>query len=256
MNQGDIEIGKMVEDLAEDVREAEASDNTPQNRFPFEAMNLKVGDRLQAQPPEKLSTERFIVRLIGYVHNTSLLVTAPMAASGQRLLLLGGEKLVMRVFSGQNAFAFASEIERVCKLPFNYLHLSFPGEVEGTVIRKAPRVRTKIIASVTTADNSSTNTPAVISNVSAHGALLDARRTLAVKGDAITLSFRVKLHNIENQLTLKAYVRTVFSDEVLDQADTTLAHFGLEFFDLQPNDFMILQGMIYQQMIERPHTVT
>jgi c-di-GMP-binding flagellar brake protein YcgR len=34
-----------------------------------------------------------------------------------------------------------------------------------------------------------------------------------------------------------------------------LAHFGLEFTELQPQDQMVLQSMVYQQMIERPQSL-
>jgi c-di-GMP-binding flagellar brake protein YcgR len=50
-------------------------------------------------------------------------------------------------------------------------------------------------------------------------------------------------------------VRAVFDDETLKQSGTSLAHFGLEFVDLQPNDQMILQSMVYQKMIEQPQSL-
>lgn len=237
---------------AEQITKTAKDNGSQQSTFPFEEMKLKVGDRLQIQPPAQLSSERFIVKLIGYVNNTSLLVTSPIDTNGLRLQLIEGEKLVVRVFSSQNAFGFASTIEKVCKLPFEYLHLSFPNEVQGMVIRKAPRVRTKIIAAVVTCTQGSDSASAIISNLSASGALLDARRNLGEKGDVLKISFRVNLHNIDAYLTVTAAVRAVFTDEV-DSGG--LIHHGLEFVDLQPNDSVILQSMIYQQMIERPHTL-
>lgn len=240
---------------AEQISKPAKDGGSQQSSYPFEEMKLKVGDRLQIQPPAQLSPERFIVKLIGYVNNVSLLVTAPIDANGLRLQLIEGEKLVVRVFSSQNAFGFASTIEKVCKLPFDYLHLSFPNEVQGMVIRKAPRVKTKIIAAVVTCTQGSDSVSAIISNLSASGALLDARRNLGEKGDILKISFRVNLHNIDAYLTVTAAVRAVFTDEVLDNRGTVLIHHGLEFVDLQPNDSVILQSMIYQQMIERPHTL-
>ena len=44
-------------------------------RFTFNDMNLKVGDRLQIQPPEYLTSERFPVGVVGYIRDVSLLVT-------------------------------------------------------------------------------------------------------------------------------------------------------------------------------------
>lgn len=238
-----------------DLPPAEASADNSKSTFPFEAMNLKVGDRLQAQPPTKLSVERCTVRLIGYVPDVSMLVTTPAGANAVRLQLIEGDQLVMRVFSSQNAFGFACDVQRVCKLPYPYLHITFPKEVQGTVIRKAPRVKTKIIAKVNTEKEGGNDLPAVISNLSANGALLDARRNLAAPGDSIRLSFKLKLHNIEAHMSLVATVRAVFGDEVLNQGGSSLAHFGLEFNNLAANDQMILQSMVYQQMIERPQSL-
>lgn len=245
--------GNAEELSAEQITKSSKDNGSQQSTYPFEEMKLKIGDRLQIQPPAQLSGERFIVKLIGYVNNTSLLVTAPIDNNGLRLQLIEGEKLVVRVFSSQNAFGFASTIEKVCKLPFEYLHLSFPNEVQGMVIRKAPRVRTKIIAAVVTCTQGNESVSAIISNLSASGALLDARRNLGGKGDVLKMSFRVNLHNIDAYLTVTAAVRAVFSDEAAESGG--LVHHGLEFVDLQPNDSVILQSMIYQQMIERPHTL-
>lgn len=222
--------------------------------FPFEAMNLKIGNRLQVQPPVRISPERSFVRLIGYLPGHSLLITAPKTATGGSLPLAESDALVLRAFSGQNAFAFACDVQRVCRVPYNYLHLSFPATVQGTVIRKAPRVRTKISASVQGA--SGQGLTGVISNLSANGALLDGPRNMAAEGERLTLGFRLKLHGIENNLTVQAVVRAILSDEKLEQSGTSLVHFGLEFVDLQPNDQMLLKGMVYQKIIEDPQSMT
>jgi c-di-GMP-binding flagellar brake protein YcgR len=223
--------------------------------FPFEAMNLKVGTRVQVQPPPRLSSERGFVRLIGFVYGQSLLITTPKNAQGMTLQLHDGEELVMRAFSGQNAFAFGCSVQRVCKVPYSYLHLSFPTTVRGTVIRKAPRVRTKISTDVRSLRAGDQKFIGVISNLSAHGALLDAPRNFAEEGDRLVLTFRLKLHDVENNLNLQAVVRAVSDDEKARQAHSSLAHFGLEFADLQPTDQMLLKSMVYQKIIEDPQSM-
>jgi c-di-GMP-binding flagellar brake protein YcgR len=230
-------------------------DASARTSFPFDSMNLKVGDRLQVQPPVKLSAERSNVRVIGFLPEQSLLLSAPLAANGVRVELIERDQLVVRVFSSQNAFAFACDVVRVCKLPYPYLHVSFPNEVQGTVVRKAPRVKTKIIAQVQSDAASSAASPGVISNLSANGALLDGRRTIAELGDTLQMTFQVKLHNVDIPLTLSAKVRAVFGEESTTRGTVPLAHFGLEFVELQAHDQMVLQGMVYQQMIERPQSL-
>lgn len=255
VEQSDFESDTRPEILEEDRATPESGANAPQSSFPFEAMSLKVGDRLQAQPPIKVSAARCFVRLIGYLEDRSMLITTPATANSVRLQLMEGDPLVMRVFSSQNAFGFACDVQRVCKLPYSYLHIFFPKEVQGTVIRKAARVKTKIIVKVRTEQEGGADLTGIISNLSANGALMDGPRNMAEAGDSIHLTFRLQLHNIEANLSLVAIVRAVLDDETLKQSGTSLAHFGLEFVDLQPNDQMMLQSMVYQKMIEQPQSL-
>lgn len=206
-------------------------------------------------PPKKVSAERCFVRLIGYLEDLSLLITTPTTVNSVRLQLMEGDQLVMRVFSSQNVFGFACEVQRACKLPYNYLHISFPKEVQGTVIRKAARVKTKIIVKVHTEREGGAELTGIISNLSTNGALVDGPRNMAKTGDSIRLIFHLQVHNIETNLSLTAIVRAVLVDEPLKQSGTSMAHFGLEFVDLQPNDQMLLQSMVYQKMIEHPQSL-
>ncbi len=236
-------------------KSASTDAGTAQNGFAFDAMNLRVGDRLQVQPPARVSSERCPVRLIGYMQDLSLLITAPAMPNGVRLQMVEGDALVMRFFSGQNAFGFASDVQRVCKLPYNYLHIAFPKKIQGTVIRKAARVRTKIVAKVCNEKDATVAHTSVISNLSADGALLDARRSVAEPGDMLKLIFKLKLHNVEKELSLMAVVRAAFDDEAVQQSGASLSHFGLQFTELGANDQMVLQSMVYQHMIEKPQSV-
>lgn len=224
-------------------------------QFTFDDMKLNAESRLQLEPPKQLGSERILVKVIGYLRGVSLLVTAPAAANGVRLQLMEGEKVVMRSFSGQNAFAFACTVERVCKLPYEYLHLSFPDVIEGVMIRKAPRVRSRIIAAVqnTSSGNSGEQSSALISNISANGAALDAKRPLGKKNDILNLAFRVNLHKIDAFLSIKGAIRAVLGGDAADIPDPEITRYGIEFQDLQPNDMVILQSRIYQQIIESPH---
>ncbi len=108
------------------------ADGIAGSQFTFDDMKLNAESRLQLEPPKQLGSERILVKVIGYLRGVSLLVTAPAAANGARLQLIEGERVVTRSFSGQNAFAFACTVERVCKLPYEYLHLSFPDVIEGS----------------------------------------------------------------------------------------------------------------------------
>jgi c-di-GMP-binding flagellar brake protein YcgR len=230
--------------------------DVPETGFSFQDMRLRVGDRIQLQPPATVSQERYIVRLIGYLENSTLLVTMPLE-NGLRVPLRENDKIVARVFTSQKAFGFTSTVERICKIPYDYLHLSFPYSIQGSVIRKSPRVRTKIITSISRAEETdeSKRQSGLIVNLSADGALVRARQPLAGKGETLRLAFRVNLHSVDAFLTVNAIVRSVFLDENGEGGGAPMHNHGLQFQELKPNDSVILQSMIYQQMIEQPQTL-
>ena len=233
--------------------EIAVSSDAPDDNYSFEAMRLKVGDRLQVQLPPRFSNERVIVKLIGYVNNFSLLITPPRDENGLRITVEEGESLLVRVFSSQNAFFFSTTVEKLIRVPFEYLHISFPQEVKGMTVRKAPRVKTKVICSFARSAPAGESVTGVLANMSANGALLIARNDLLEKDEEIKLTFRLLIHGTEIMLSLVAVVRSRFSDDTLIQQGTA-AH-GLEFIDPKPNDTMLLQSMVYQQIIEQPMAV-
>ena len=188
--------------------------------------------------------------------NVGLLVTAP-TANGLRLHLRENDKLVARVFSSQKAFGFSSVVQRVCKAPYDYLHLSFPERIQGSVVRTAPRVRTRIITTVAAldaADGSDRQSGAIV-NLSADGALVKVRRPQFAKGQTIQLSFRVNLHRVDAYLTVNAAIRGAFDDEEGSGDGAPMSNYGVQFQDMAPNDSVILQSLIYQQMIEQPNSL-
>lgn len=245
--------GPQVDDATDAALGGDAIDSA----FTFQDMRLRVGDRLQLQPPATVSLERHVVKVIGWVDNVSVLVTAPMA-NGLRVPLRENDAIVARIFAGQKAFGFSASVERVCKIPFDYLHLSFPEKIQGSVIRKSPRVRTRIIASVADREPSDSveRQSGIIVNLSADGALIKARQQLGDKGKRLMLSFRVSLHKVDAYLTIGAIVRSAFAEEEKERGEGILFNHGIQFENLAPNDTVILQSLIYHQMIEHPHTLT
>lgn len=230
---------------------------TTESRFTFHDMRLRVGDRIQLQPPASMGSERYFVRLLGYLDHGSLMVSVPLA-NGLRVPIREHDKIVARVFSSEKAFGFDCTVLRVCKIPYDYLHLSFPDAIQGAVVRKSPRIRTRIIAAVAPPgmEEGAEKISGVLVNLSADGALLKARQPLAEKDQEIGVSFRITLHDIEAYLSLRAIVRNAYVEDNGADKDDGLKHYhGIQFLQLQPNDRMVLQSLIYQQMIEQPHTL-
>lgn len=230
----------------------EKSAAEPAKVFTFADMKLGVGNRLQVQCPAHLQSERAFVRVVGYVDNVSLMVTAPLR-NGMRLDLLENEILIVRAFSRQSAFAFSCAVLRVCRRPFDYLHLSFPRQIQGTVIRKSTRVRGGFAAEAGGAD--SPFAAATIDNISATGALVTAREPLGSPGDTMRLRFHVNLHGVDSALEMEAKILSAVPHEDVHGDGTPLLRHGVEFRNLQPNDRMIITSFVYQQIIENPNSM-
>jgi hypothetical protein len=228
--------------------------------FTFPDMRLRVGDRVQLQLPVVSGGdgvgERHFVKVIGYLDNVSLLVNTPLL-SGNRPSLRENDKIVVRVFSSQKAFAFDCSIRKANSVPFSYLHLSYPEKIQGSVVRKEPRIRVRIIASVKKAGDviPEEKFSIVINNLSATGALFLNNRPLFQKDQQVIVSFQIKLHHIDSTMVVSAIVRSVTEEVSSDpDAEKKFSH-GLQFMDMESNNTMLLQSLIYQQMIEYPQSV-
>lgn len=217
----------------------------------FSDLQLKVGERMQLQPPKQAADDRCIVRLIGYAEGLSVLVTPPFQ-NGQRLQLFEGEELVVRAFTGRDAFGFSTMVEKSVKHPFEYLHLAYPNEVQAVQVRKSMRVPTNIIASVTAYNREGMEpVPAIIADVSSTGALIDAGEAIGEVGELLRVVFRVRLHGVDSDLTVDAFVRNRYA-EYIQTGGVVAVHHGMEFSMLAATDSMILESLIYQQLVENP----
>jgi hypothetical protein len=220
----------------------------------FIDLQLRIGDRMQLQPPKQAADDRCVVRLIGFVEGVSVLVTPPYQLN-QRVQLLEGENIVVRAFTGRNAFGFATAIDKIVRHPFDYLHLAYPKEVQAMQVRKALRVKTSIIASVQPEDPLAEAVPAIIADVSSSGALLDAGVAMGEVGDMVRIAFRVRLHEVDSDLVLAAVIRNRYA-EYLQEGGVESVHHGVEFLALTAAENMVLESLIYQQMVENPRNIS
>lgn len=219
--------------------------------FSFADMHLGIGDRLQIECPASTGLGRAFVRVIGYVDQLSILVTAPMAGK-RRIDLVENDLVVVRVFSRENAFAFRASVQRACRLPFHYVHLSFPRIIQGSVIRKSTRVRTTLPVSVSVEQSGAEATPGTIVNISASGLLLRTRAALRDHGNPVRLQFELPLHGVDTRLELDARIRNAREEADEDGIDY---QYGVDFHALQPSDRVAVKSFVYQTIIEHPRRV-
>lgn len=202
----------------------------------------RIGETLSLQPHDN-PTLRYTVRLIGFVKNKTVMVTAPVL-DGKFGFIRDGQTFVVRSFSGKKAYAFTAAAVKSVHAPYSYLHISYPQQVRATAIRKGARATVKIIASVSLGQPARTIATTLI-DLSVGGGSGVSRQAFGVKGEAGQIVF--KLHVAEHTafLTLKAVLRSVTLAESGD-----LYNHGFEFLDVPVDERMILSAFVHQTLAE------
>ena len=223
------------------------------SEFNFDDMQLKVGDRLQLQLHSsaksscRLNNDTCMVTVIGYVPDHSLIVSMPKTDQLIGQPFLEGDQILVRLFSGRCAFSFTVFVDKLVKLSFKYLHLSFPKHILGQTIRKSRRVRTAIEAEATV---NSGSIPLIITNLSAAGAEISTHAELGGVGTLIELFVKVKIHEKEISLRLQSIIR---SFKAINKQDAL--RYGVEFTSLQAEQIFSLRSFIYQELVENPNNI-
>ncbi len=218
---------------------------------PVDQSELKfhVGDTLQLQFAASEARNRYYVKVIGYLGGQSLLVTTPRS-EGRVLLVREGQPFIVRLLSGNRVVAFSTSVLRTCNRPYPYLHLNYPSEVEQTVVRKAERVRVRLVASVENDDPGrgfESPRPAVLSDLSTSGARARSSRPLGAVGDLLTVKFQFPVGEMVQSLRVPAVIRSVQGEEGAEET-TDNYHYGLEFQIVEPQDTLALHGFVYEQI--------
>ena len=210
----------------------------------LDEIKLGIGDALQIQIQVEQSEIRYYVKLIGYLKGKSVLVTAPQL-EGSLCYIKEGQSFIVRFFSVKNAYAFTTSVIKAANVPFPHLHLSYPSQVRGLVVRSGERVGVRIICTVSVPDDAKTVAmPGLLTNISVGGALLSAKKKLGAKNDLLTVKFRVFIRDIEFFMVIDATICSL----LMEDSGETLH--GLCFAGL-PNDMAIaLTAYVYQTIAE------
>jgi c-di-GMP-binding flagellar brake protein YcgR len=187
---------------------------------------------------------RSIVTLIGYLVDQGIVVTTPML-NGNIMMVREGQIFIVRLFSGKSAYAFTAVTKRVTNNPYPHLHLSYPKEVRGLVVRGSSRARANIICHATT--ESGSGYACVARDISVGGALIAAREKIAEVGQHLSLKMRVKINDTEHLLAIKCQVRSVNNSRPNAEEAATLLH-GLSFENVSSQDALVISALLYQNL--------
>lgn len=186
---------------------------------------------------------RYTVKLIGYVKNQSILVTAPKI-DGRGAIVRDGQTFIVRAFPGKKAYAFTAAALKSVYTPHAYLHLSYPKIVRCTAIRQSSRASVKIIASVSIGDPEQTSA-AVLSDISMGGTSGLLKKQIGKKNDRGIIKFKVNTAGEDALLTLPIIVRSISETE-----NTQEFRYGFEFSDIATQSKIILSSFVHQTLAE------
>ncbi len=212
--------------------------------YDFETMNLQVGTRLQFITHRRIKPVQHFSSLVGYVKDEYIILKIPME-NGAPIALTEGERLTIRVFSGVKVCSFACTVERVFARPLFYVHVSFPKSVQGTSLRTAMRVKVDLTAQLAGSGGSQACN---IVNLSVTGALIQSKRRLPQDDDTLTLQFVLKAppDDQEVKVNTRASIRNV---NVVQAGDGEVFTYGVQFIELDPVHYTLLQNMTYEALL-------
>lgn len=210
-----------------------STDSPKQNAVtePGENLSVRPGDELHLQSASSDSTERWSLRVIGFLPGKSLLVTAP-TVNGTVIFVKTGETFLVRIFSGKRVIAFRTSVLQCPMIPFPYLHLAWPREIRAIDVRKNSRAVTNIVAVASKSEHDGVGgRPCRIVDISGGGAKITAKAPLGIKGDVVWVSFRVKLDDgFDEYVKVQALVCSV-EQGLIENAVVGFTH-GVQFGNL------------------------
>ncbi|HUX91639.1 MAG TPA: flagellar brake protein [Gallionellaceae bacterium] len=226
---------------------AKQEDSNPQRAacaLPLEQIKLNIGDTLQLQFQSDAEHSRCVVTLIGYFAGQGVIVSTPIL-DGSVMMIREGQIFVVRLFSGKTAYAFTAITNRVSHMPYPHLHLSYPKEVRGLVVRGSARARANIDCHAIVEGGS--GFACVARDISTGGALIAVNNQIGEVGGKISLKMRVKVSDTEHMLILNCVIRSVNNSQSSDAGAPTVLY-GLSFENPNSQDTLVISALLYQNL--------
>lgn len=222
---------------------------TGKERLRFEELKLPVGERVQLET--RSGPGRYNVRFVGCFADRGLLLSLPTVRGAPRLPA-EGTPVTLRFMALNRACAFASRVQKAQLAPLPLLYLDYPGEGEAVKVRKATRVRSRLIVSLDEVEEGALGggwpRQAICADISLHGARIEASDLLGEVDEELFMTARVKVGAIDQVLLVRCLIRNLEELDDPYSGEYRIVH-GVEFFDLDEETQLILTGFVYQQML-------
>lgn len=208
----------------------------------LDSVRWQVGETIFLQVHDNAAI-RYTVRLIGFVKNQSILVTAPRV-DGRGAIIRDGQTFIVRAFPGKKAYAFTASALKSVYAPHPYLHLSYPKIVRCTAIRQSSRASVKIIASLTVGEPEQMGA-ATLTDISMGGTSGLLKRNIGKKGDSGVIKFKVNTAGEDAYLIIPLIIRSIVQTE-----NTEEFRYGFEFVNIPTQSKIILSSFVHQTLAE------
>lgn len=216
---------------------------------------LDVGDILQLQFLGDKNETRYYVKVIGYLEDRSLLVTTPQAG-GRLVRVREGQPLAARMMAGNDLVGFTVSVMRSCAVPYPYLHLTYPKDLQSVTVRKALRVTLNMPARAqvydTDAETVSTDADMqqiIIRDMSTTGALLVADAPLVDTGNCLAISVKITVAEATEDLTFTVMVRNIKVEQATEKGKPSQFLHGVEFQFSDRRESVLLHAFVYEQIV-------
>ncbi|MFZ5539185.1 MAG: flagellar brake protein [Pseudomonadota bacterium] len=221
-------------------------------RARFDALNVRVGARLQLVVSTFGRKTHLASTLLGYAENEFLIVRTPVEG-GLAVRLQNGELIDVRLFTGTHVVEFRTSLLRQFSAPISYWHLSYPEQVRVATLRAAPRARVDLGAQAR-GNGAPAAVPVRLIDLSTYGAKVLAPEPLGETGQTLDLEFDVpRAQGTDARITVKATIRAVKPLAAAGDAPPSHTH-GLQFENLSESDQVLLQNFVLQKLNETPAT--
>lgn len=210
--------------------------------FPPAGIKPQIGERVQFRLLNRDLQIYYTARLIGYIHQRSVLLTTPLV-NGNPLILADGEQIEVRMVTGNNIYAFRAPIQRVCVSPVHYLHLDYPAEVRMQSLRRSPWASVNLSATAAIAEQREV---VRIINLSPGGAQLQTTTKLGATGTGLRLAFPAEMDGLKTTLDIEATVLHAPAGETGSDS----YEYSIAFGNLSTADALWLKGLVYRYIAE------
>ncbi len=216
----------------------------------FDELRFPVGERMKLEV--RSPGARYSVVYAGHFQGRSLLLSVPQR-NGKPQLIPEGAPVTVRLIAANRACAFSTRVQKSQLSPFPMLCLEYPAAVEAVLVRKAARVQSRLVVSLDEADESGPGgvwpRQAVCTDISLHGARIEAGDMLAEVGDQLLMTARMKVGEIDQLMLTRCSIRNLEDLEDPLSGEYRVVH-GVEFVDMDEETRLILSGFVFQQMLK------